>query len=255
MAGRGGTVLFVGTKKQARDTVAEAAEAGGMPYIHQRWLGGLLTNFQTVNKRIKRLHELTDWTENGTLDLLPTRERIAAEKERAKLEYNLGGVRDMQRPPDAHVRGGPEDRGDRRARGRAPEDPDHRARRHQLRPGPGHLRDPRQRRRDPLLQGDRGGDRRRGGRAERAASAPRRRPRAASARSRSARRRRSGSARRPRRPPAARPRSRPARRPRRRARRRPRPPEPRRRARPRHRAAHLRPQRGDWSEARSRPSR
>ncbi len=101
VAGRGGTVLFVGTKKQARDTIAEAAEAAGMPYIHQRWLGGLLTNFQTVSKRIKRLQELTDWTENGTLELLPTRERIAAEKERDKLEYNLGGVRNMQRVPDA----------------------------------------------------------------------------------------------------------------------------------------------------------
>ena len=101
VAGRGGTVLFVGTKKQARDTIAEAADSCGMPYVHQRWLGGLLTNFQTVSKRIKRLHELTDWTENGTLELLPTRERIGAVKERDKLEYNLGGVRDMQRPPDA----------------------------------------------------------------------------------------------------------------------------------------------------------
>ncbi len=101
VAGRGGTVLFVGTKKQARDTVAEAATACGMPYVHQRWLGGLLTNFQTVSKRIKRLHELTDWTENGSMELLPTRERIKAIKERDKLEFNLGGVRDMQRPPDA----------------------------------------------------------------------------------------------------------------------------------------------------------
>ncbi len=101
VAGRGGTVLFVGTKKQARDTVAKAAEESGMPYIHQRWLGGLLTNFQTVSKRIKRLHELTEWTESGQLELLPTRERISAIKERDKLEYNLGGVRNMQRPPDA----------------------------------------------------------------------------------------------------------------------------------------------------------
>ncbi len=101
MAGRGGTVLFVGTKKQARDTVKEAAESCGMPYIDNRWLGGLLTNFQTVNKRIKRLHELTEWTESGQMDLLPTRERIAAQKEHAKLEFNLGGVRNMQRPPDA----------------------------------------------------------------------------------------------------------------------------------------------------------
>jgi len=101
VAGRGGTVLFVGTQKPARDTVAKAAEESGMPYIHQRWLGGLLTNFQTVSKRIKRLHELTEWTESGTLELLPTRERIKAEKERDKLEFNLGGVRNMQRPPDA----------------------------------------------------------------------------------------------------------------------------------------------------------
>ncbi|MEX1142329.1 MAG: 30S ribosomal protein S2 [Thermoleophilaceae bacterium] len=101
IAARGGTVLFVGTKKQARDTVAEAATAAGMPYVNQRWLGGLLTNFQTMSKRIRRLHELTDWTETGTLDLLPTRERIAATKEYEKLKVNLGGVRDMQRPPDA----------------------------------------------------------------------------------------------------------------------------------------------------------
>jgi small subunit ribosomal protein S2 len=101
VGGRGGTILFVGTKKQARDTIAEAATAAGMPYIHQRWLGGLLTNFETISKRIRRLHELTEWTENGTLELLPTRERITAIKERDKLEYNLGGVRGLQRPPDA----------------------------------------------------------------------------------------------------------------------------------------------------------
>jgi small subunit ribosomal protein S2 len=101
LAGRGGKILFVGTKKQARDTIQEAATRAGMPYVHQRWLGGLLTNYQTISKRIKRLHELTEWTEGGTLDLLPTRERIAAESERDKLEVNLGGVRDMQRVPEA----------------------------------------------------------------------------------------------------------------------------------------------------------
>jgi len=101
VAARGGTILFVGTKKQARDAIQETADAAGMPYVNQRWLGGLLTNFQTISKRIKRLHDLDDWVENGTLELLPTRERIAAEKERAKLTVNLGGVRDMQRPPDA----------------------------------------------------------------------------------------------------------------------------------------------------------
>ena len=103
LAGRGGTVLFVGTKKQARDTIEEAANNAGMPYVHQRWLGGLLTNFQTINKRIRRLHELTEWTESGTLELLPTRERIGAMSERDKLEMNLGGVRDLQRVPDAMV--------------------------------------------------------------------------------------------------------------------------------------------------------
>jgi small subunit ribosomal protein S2 len=100
-AGRGGTVLFVGTKKQGRDAIKEAAERAGMPYVHQRWLGGLLTNFQTVSKRIKRLHELNDWVESGTMELLPTRERIASTKEREKLDINLGGVKNMQRPPDA----------------------------------------------------------------------------------------------------------------------------------------------------------
>jgi small subunit ribosomal protein S2 len=101
VAGRGGTILFVGTKKQARDTIEEAAGRSRMPYVNQRWLGGLLTNFQTISKRINRLHELTDWTENGTLELLPVRERLAAEAERDKLEVNLGGVRDMERLPDA----------------------------------------------------------------------------------------------------------------------------------------------------------
>jgi small subunit ribosomal protein S2 len=101
LAGRGGTILFVGTKKQARDTIKEAATACGMPYVDQRWLGGLLTNFQTISKRIKRLHELRDWTESGSMELLPVRERIAAMSERDKLEVNLGGVADMQRPPDA----------------------------------------------------------------------------------------------------------------------------------------------------------
>jgi small subunit ribosomal protein S2 len=101
LAGRGGTILFVGTKKQARDAIKETAASAGMPYVNQRWLGGLLTNFQTISKRIKRLHDLTDWTENGTLELLPTRERIGAIAERDKLEMNLGGVRDIQRVPEA----------------------------------------------------------------------------------------------------------------------------------------------------------
>ncbi len=101
VAGRGGKVLFVGTKKQARDSIEEWAEKTGMPYVSRRWLGGLLTNFQTINKRIKRLHELSGLEENGQLALLPTKERMAREAELRKLEFNLGGVRDMERPPDA----------------------------------------------------------------------------------------------------------------------------------------------------------
>jgi small subunit ribosomal protein S2 len=101
VAGRGGTILFVGTKKQARDTVEEWAGKTGMPFVSRRWLGGLLTNFGTISQRIKRLHELTELEANGQLALLPTKERMAREAELRKLEFNLGGVRDMERPPDA----------------------------------------------------------------------------------------------------------------------------------------------------------
>src|SRR5881227_957242 len=101
LAHRGGTVLFVGTKKQARDTIREAAEAAGMPYVNHRWLGGLLTNFQTINQRIRRLHDLERYEAEGQLELLPTRERMAAQSDLAKLRANLGGVKDMQRVPDA----------------------------------------------------------------------------------------------------------------------------------------------------------
>jgi small subunit ribosomal protein S2 len=97
----GGTVLFVGTKKQARDAVEEWATRSGMPFVNRRWLGGLLTNFNTISARIKRLHELTELQEGGRLELLPTKERMSMQAELAKLEYNLGGVRDMERLPDA----------------------------------------------------------------------------------------------------------------------------------------------------------
>ena len=103
LAGKGGTILFVGTKKQARDSVEEWATESGMPFVSRRWLGGLLTNFNTISKRIKRLHELNALESEGQLELLPTKERMTLEAELAKLEYNLGGVRDMQRVPDAVV--------------------------------------------------------------------------------------------------------------------------------------------------------
>jgi small subunit ribosomal protein S2 len=98
---RGGTVLFVGTKKQARDGIKDVAEAAGMPYVNHRWLGGLLTNFQTISLRIKRLHDLERYETEGQLQLLPTRERLAAQADLEKLRANLGGVKNMQRPPDA----------------------------------------------------------------------------------------------------------------------------------------------------------
>jgi small subunit ribosomal protein S2 len=93
--------MFVGTKKQARDAIKEVAEAADMPYVNHRWLGGLLTNFQTISQRIKRLHDLERYEAEGQLQLLPTRERMAAQADLEKLRANLGGVKNMQRPPDA----------------------------------------------------------------------------------------------------------------------------------------------------------
>jgi small subunit ribosomal protein S2 len=101
VAHRGGTVLFVGTKKQARDGIKDIAESAGQPYVNHRWLGGLLTNFQTISLRIKRLHDLERYAAEGQLALLPTRERLAAEADLEKLQANLGGVKNMQRVPDA----------------------------------------------------------------------------------------------------------------------------------------------------------
>ncbi|HEY5196886.1 MAG TPA: 30S ribosomal protein S2 [Solirubrobacteraceae bacterium] len=101
VAHRGGTVLFVGTKKQARDSIKEVAESAGMPYVNHRWLGGLLTNFQTISQRIKRLHDLERYDAEGQLALLPTRERLAAQADLAKLRANLGGVKNMKGVPAA----------------------------------------------------------------------------------------------------------------------------------------------------------
>ncbi len=103
VAERGGTVLFVGTKKQAQDAVEGEAKRVNMPYVNHRWLGGLLTNWRTISDRIDRLHEMRRLRDEGQLDLLPAKERIAMAGELEKLEANLGGVADMRRQPDAVV--------------------------------------------------------------------------------------------------------------------------------------------------------
>jgi small subunit ribosomal protein S2 len=101
VADRGGTILFVGTKKQAQDAVSEHAQRVGMPYVNNRWLGGLLTNWRTISERIAYLHDLRRLKADGQLELLPPKERIAMEADLEKLEANLGGVADMKRQPDA----------------------------------------------------------------------------------------------------------------------------------------------------------
>jgi small subunit ribosomal protein S2 len=101
IAERNGSVLFVGTKKQAQDAVSEQARRVGMPYVNNRWLGGLLTNWRTISDRIAHLHDLRRLKQDGQLDLLPAKERISMLSELEKLEANLGGVADLRRQPDA----------------------------------------------------------------------------------------------------------------------------------------------------------
>jgi small subunit ribosomal protein S2 len=101
VAERGGTILFVGTKKQAQDAVEEQAKRVDMPYVNHRWLGGLLTNWRTISERIERLHELRRLRDEGQLELLPPKERMAMQSELEKLDMNLGGVADMRTQPEA----------------------------------------------------------------------------------------------------------------------------------------------------------
>ncbi|HAG68984.1 MAG TPA: 30S ribosomal protein S2, partial [Lachnospiraceae bacterium] len=98
---QGGTILFVGTKKQAQDAVKTEAERCGMYYVNERWLGGMLTNFKTIQSRVKRLKDIERMAEDGTFDVLPKKEVIGLKKELEKLEKNLGGIKDMKRIPDA----------------------------------------------------------------------------------------------------------------------------------------------------------
>ena len=98
---RGGVVLFVGTKKQAQEVIAEHANRVGMPFVTTRWLGGMLTNFQTVSRRLLRLRELREMERTGAFDFLPKREAIRLRHEKEKLERNLGGMQSLERLPDA----------------------------------------------------------------------------------------------------------------------------------------------------------
>jgi len=99
VAQSGETILFVGTKRQAKDAVREAAQACGMPYVTERWLGGTLTNFQTIRKSVAKLEELDRMSQDGTYERLPKKEVMRLEKRRAKLQTLLGGIRDMTRLP------------------------------------------------------------------------------------------------------------------------------------------------------------
>ena len=101
IAAEGGTILFVGTKKQAQEAVQTEAERCGMYYVNERWLGGMLTNFKTIQSRIKRLKDIEKMAEDGTFDVLPKKEVVNIKKEWDKLEKNLGGIKDMKRLPDA----------------------------------------------------------------------------------------------------------------------------------------------------------
>ncbi|WP_066053347.1 30S ribosomal protein S2 [Robertmurraya korlensis] len=101
LAGNGGTVLFVGTKKQAQDSVKEEAIRSGQYFVNQRWLGGTLTNFETIQKRISRLKDIERMSEDGTFDVLPKKEVVQLKKEQERLEKFLGGIKDMKQLPDA----------------------------------------------------------------------------------------------------------------------------------------------------------
>ena len=101
VAEEGKDILFVGTKKQAQECVKEAAEKSGMFYVDQRWLGGMLTNFKTIRKRIARLNKLEEMEQDGTFDVLPKKEVAALKNEMEKLEKNLGGIKEMTKMPGA----------------------------------------------------------------------------------------------------------------------------------------------------------
>ena len=147
LAADGKTVLFVGTKRQAQDVIAEESQRCGMYYVNQRWLGGLLTNFSTIQRSLGRLRDLEAMVTDGRYDTLSKKEIARNEKEKRKLQKNLDGIRNMGTPARRDLHRRHEEGKDRGRRSPQAEDSGHRHRRHQLRPRRSRLRHPRQRRR------------------------------------------------------------------------------------------------------------
>ena len=161
---RGGTVLFVGTKKQAQEAIAEQATRVGQPYVNQRWLGGLLTNFQTVHKRLNRLKELDLVDFDDTTKGYTKKELLIQRRERDKLEKTLGGIRNLSKTPSRDLGHRQQARAPRGRRGEEARHPGDRHPRHERRPRRARLPDPGQRRRDPLRRAAHADHRRRRGR-------------------------------------------------------------------------------------------
>ena len=164
---RGGSVLFVGTKKQAQEPIEREAGACGMPYVNFRWLGGMLTNFQTVHSRVAKLRELQRIVDSGEVDLMSKKEGLKVRRDLAKLERNLGGIKHLEKLPSVIFVIDTKKEHIAVTEAQPPAHPRRRGRRHQLRPRRHRLRDPRQRRRDPFRAADVPRHRRRGQRGSR----------------------------------------------------------------------------------------
>ena len=135
LAEDGGTVLFVGTKKQTQEPIQKQADRANSPYVNYRWLGGMLTNFQTVHARVAKLRELEGLVASGETEQMIKKEGLKVKRELAKLERNLGGIRNLERPPERDLRDRHQEGAHRGHRGEPARDPRDRGRRHQLRPG------------------------------------------------------------------------------------------------------------------------
>ena len=132
MVANGGTLLFVGTKKQIQPSVEMHAKRCGMPYVNQRWLGGTLTNIQTIFKRVHKMQEYQRLRDSGGFEAMPKKEALSLQRELAKLERNLGGIGQMDTPPRGRIRAGHQGRAHRRERGQQAGHPPDRRRGHQL---------------------------------------------------------------------------------------------------------------------------